>query len=387
MLEQQKKARRIEKGIRTQQQQVEKTQEKERNVLAELEDIDKELASQKMSLKKTETELRHQEEIIRTKEYSLKKNQDEKQTLEQRVKKRLSAYYRLDSPGLLRILFSAQSFTDLLFFHESFEQIIRHDQKLLAGYRTKIMELSASREKLMEERNKLALVLVEKSEQEKMLAETREKKIDLLTQITNEKKLYLSALKELEQASRALNSTLRQLEEKARQRAQEAIPGPSPEGTSPPSSKKKGGFAAQKGQLDPPAPGKVVTFFGRNSRGKFGISTVESGIDIKTNPGTKIRAIYDGTVIYSGFLRGYGNLVIIDHGDQHYSLMSRAEKFFVKEGTHVARGDVVGIMGDDPALLGEGLHFEIRRGSTPVNPLHWVNNAGLKIEAYKMRDQ
>ena len=91
----------------------------------------------------------------------------------------------------------------------------------------------------------------------------------------------------------------------------------------------------------------------------------------------EIKAVYDGKIIHSGYLRGYGNLMIIDHGQQYFSLLSRAADFYSKEGTKVEKGEIVGMTGDGDPLYGEGLHFEIRKGSKPEDPLLWLKKNSL----------
>ena len=141
-----------------------------------------------------------------------------------------------------------------------------------------------------------------------------------------------------------------------------------------------------RGRLTPPVRGSVTTYFGKNSKGKFGITTYADGIDIKALSGTEIYAIFKGKVVYAGQLKGYGNLIIIDHGEQYYSLISRAAELYKKEGDIVTTGEVIGVMGDHGGLLGEGLHFEIRYGTEPENPLKWVNKRLLKINSTHARN-
>jgi septal ring factor EnvC (AmiA/AmiB activator) len=129
--------------------------------------------------------------------------------------------------------------------------------------------------------------------------------------------------------------------------------------------------------LEPPVDGTVITFFGQEMKGKFDSSAISNGIDIKVKKGLEITAVYDGRIIHSGYLRGYGNLMIIDHGQQYFSLVSRAAVFYNKEGTKVAKGGIIGLTGDDDPLYGEGLHFEIRKGSKAEDPLLWLKKDSL----------
>ncbi|MFH1019841.1 MAG: peptidoglycan DD-metalloendopeptidase family protein, partial [Pseudomonadota bacterium] len=263
-----------------------------------------------------------------------------------------------------------------------FDALLKRDQDVIREYRKKVETLEKTRLELHQEKQALIETIAKVRGQEEQLATTRNERMRLLQNVKTEKKLYQMALQELEGAADRLSNTLEQLKAdaaKARQKDARLHSRTTPHKSRPDNT----GFAKQKGRLTPPATGTVTTLFGKSVQKKFGITTFANGIDIKTAPGTKITAIYDGTVIYAKFLRGYGNLLIIDHGQQYLSLVSRAEKFFKDEGDPVARGEVVGIMSDQDGLLGEGLHFEIRHGTKPEDPLQWVNNAKLTIKASK----
>jgi septal ring factor EnvC (AmiA/AmiB activator) len=136
-----------------------------------------------------------------------------------------------------------------------------------------------------------------------------------------------------------------------------------------------------KGRLSPPVRGSITTYFGKYKQGKVGITTYADGIDIKTVAGSEIKAVYSGKVVYAGQLKGYGNLIIIDHDHQYYSLISRAAELYKKEADIVSTGEVIGIMTESGGLLGEGLHFEIRHGTNPQNPLNWLNKRLLKVSS------
>lgn len=380
--EHQKKVKRVEDGIRNQSQRVEQSLEKKKSLLAELDQIDHQLAEQQDKLTKLKKGLAAQEDIIRPKNQALTKLQADKKSLQERVKKRLAAFYRVGSVGMLNILLTSQTLPDMLAQQERLARLVKYDHSLLERYKAKINELSLAKERLEKEKEKLAGLIAERTHQEELLAKSRQDKAALLERVNTEKELYQRALDELEAASQKLNATIKNLQNKARALEREA------QKPTTKSTKKKGAtgeFTALKGKLEPPVSGTVVSLFGRSHQGKFGINTFQNGIDIKTKTGAQIKAIYDGVVIYSGQLKGYGNLLIVDHGDQYYSLVSRVGEFYKKEGDRVAKGDVVGLAGDEVSLLGEGLHFEIRHGSKPEDPLLWVNSANLKIEAGKRK--
>jgi septal ring factor EnvC (AmiA/AmiB activator) len=133
------------------------------------------------------------------------------------------------------------------------------------------------------------------------------------------------------------------------------------------------GFLADKGSLPPPIDGILITLFHQEKTNKLGISRYSGGIELQAADGTKIVSVSDGDVIFSGYLRGYGNTVIIHHGFQYYTVTSRIEKILVEKGQKVEQEDNIGIMGDTATLFDEGLYFEIRHGRESLDPLLWLN--------------
>ncbi len=382
LLEQQKKIHRLKKGIEDQKSRVKDVRDKEVNLLDELEKIELRLDKDREQLAELKNAIGAQEEKIQQKQQEVEEAQQERDAASGHIKKRLSAYYKMDPFGVMNVVFSADSLPDLLNFREYFQCLLNYDQQAIRAYRKKIESLQQATAACQAEKKELVTVITRVKVQEEQLAETRQEKLTLLAHIKTEKKLYQLALEELEEASDNLTKTFNRLKKEA-QKIDKPKPAPAKETTK--KKRPKGlGFAGLKGKLTPPVTGSVTKNFGKNAQGKFGIATVAKGIDIRTAPGTEIRAIFDGKVAYAGTLRGYGNLLIIDHGDQYYSLLSRAEKFYKKEGDPVSENEVIGVMTEQEGLLADGLHFEIRHGTEPENPLHWVNNADLVIKAGSM---
>ena len=121
-----------------------------------------------------------------------------------------------------------------------------------------------------------------------------------------------------------------------------------------------------------PARGEVVDNFGRHKHPEFNSYTVSNGISIAAPHGTEIRAVYEGQVIFADYFKGYGNMVIVDHGGGYFSLYAHAAKILKKVGTSVARNEVVASVGDTDSSHGSMLYFEIRYQGKPVDPATWV---------------
>lgn len=121
----------------------------------------------------------------------------------------------------------------------------------------------------------------------------------------------------------------------------------------------------------PASGGHIVGRYGRRRDADYGTVTVSNGLCLEVPPGEEVRAVSEGVVAYAQFLRGYGNLVIIHHGADVYTLYARLATMLVQEGRRVRMGERVGMAG--PRSGGEGnLYFEVRRGRRSEDPLVWL---------------
>ena len=126
-------------------------------------------------------------------------------------------------------------------------------------------------------------------------------------------------------------------------------------------------FPSRKGGLLMPVEGKIVTAFGRKYDPKASLYTFHKGVDIAAPAGQPVQAVFAGKVVYSGKIGGYGQLLILDHGDQYYSLVGQLGEIHKREGDDVKEGETLG----RSALDGAPVYFEIRQRHVAVNPVPW----------------
>jgi septal ring factor EnvC (AmiA/AmiB activator) len=129
-----------------------------------------------------------------------------------------------------------------------------------------------------------------------------------------------------------------------------------------------GAFAALKGQLRPPVSGKVAARFGS----KRGDGPSWKGMFIRTPEGTQIHAIAAGRVVFAQWLRGFGNLIIVDHGGQYMSIYGNNQSLLRREGDAVKGGDVIAAAGNTGGNEESGLYFELRHRGKEFDPATWV---------------
>jgi murein DD-endopeptidase MepM/ murein hydrolase activator NlpD len=174
---------------------------------------------------------------------------------------------------------------------------------------------------------------------------------------------------ELTEASRRLETFIRDLQAKQRRLAK--VPPARPPGDTP-----NVGFGELRGRLPWPTDGRVISAFGPQVHPRFGTKTFRNGVDIEAAGGTDVAAVYAGHVVYTGWFKGYGNLIILDHGNEYYTLYAHVAEILVKEGDDVRPAQRIGTVGDTGSLAGPRLYFEVRYQGKPQDPEHWLRQRG-----------
>jgi septal ring factor EnvC (AmiA/AmiB activator) len=132
-------------------------------------------------------------------------------------------------------------------------------------------------------------------------------------------------------------------------------------------------FSAAKGRMPYPARGKVVARYGETNE----VGTINKGLVIATRGSAQVVAPYDGHVAFAGEFRGYGLLLIIEHGEGYHTLLAGMDRIDSTVGQRVVAGEPVGIMGGNEAR--PTLYVELRRNGQPVNPLPWLTARKDKV--------
>ena len=191
----------------------------------------------------------------------------------------------------------------------------------------------------------------------------------LLAKVREERAYHERMVGELSEAAKRLEALIRDLQ--ARQRRMTKLPPPG-KGGEPPAI----GFGTLRGSLPWPTDGRIVSAFGEQVHPRFGTRTFRRGIDIEAGEGAGIVAVAAGHVVYTGWFKGYGNLIILDHGNDFYTLYAHAAEIRVKEGDDVRQGQTIGAVGDTGSLAGPRLYFEVRYQGRPQDPAEWLRRRG-----------
>jgi murein DD-endopeptidase MepM/ murein hydrolase activator NlpD len=195
------------------------------------------------------------------------------------------------------------------------------------------------------------------------------KRRTLLAKVRDERAYHERMVGELTEASRRLEAFIRDLQ--AKQRRVAKTPPPAGPGEGP-----RIGFGSLRGRLPWPTEGRIVAAFGPQVHPRFGTRTFRNGVDIEAAEGTEVQAVYAGQAVYTGWFKGYGNLIILDHGNDYYTLYAHVSDILVREGDDVRQGQRIGTVGDTGSLAGPRLYFEVRYQSKPQDPADWLRDRG-----------
>lgn len=343
----------LEQGLFRQQQELEAREEEHQLLVEELAELNKKLVAQQTTLARLEEKLQAQEELIRTKAGETARIQVKKEAVLDHLRRRLTAYYTMDKIGVAQVAFSSESFPELLRFHDAFGELLAYDQELISSFRLAMAELDQAMTLLTREKEVLAGFVLEARAEEEELARLQQEQQELISQIQLQQKLHRQAMAEMEQAADDLDLDLSELTQKGRLLEQ--------------------GFLLHKGQLTPPLTGGLLVRFGQEKSNRLGIKATCKGIVFKAEDGEAIKALYKGQVSHAGYLRGFGNSVIINHGHGYSSQLSRLENILVKKGQQVKDGQLLGHTGPTANLIEDGVLLKIIHQNTPQDPLGWLD--------------
>lgn len=363
----------VKKEIREKQHQIRKTRKVEEAVSSELQEIIHSLTRKESELKQLDHELLSVEGGIDKTGQEIDRVTGEAKQKQLQIERRLVSLYKAGELGAVRMFFSAESFPQMAENIRYMRSVLEQDKRVFAEYNQKIEELRQLKVKLEQEANRKERLKGSIAAKKKEIEQEKKNKADYLSKVRKDRQGQEASLRELQANAAKLQSMINRLEELSRRKAAvkrdpAAKHKPLPE--LPPVPDR--GFASQKGRMRMPVRGEIIETFGKHKHPEFNSYTFSKGIVIAAPVGTDIHAIYEGTVIYAEYFKGYGNMVIVDHGGGYFSLYAYASKITRKVGAELAKGDVVATVGDVDSVKGPALYFEIRYQGKPVDPSGWV---------------
>jgi septal ring factor EnvC (AmiA/AmiB activator) len=270
------------------------------------------------------------------------------------LRKRLAVLYRLGGLSYLRLLLSIDDRRDPVQAVSMLSFLVSRDARAVSRFQAAGEQLRLRNAELADRQQKLAgvRIIVERRRQE--MASARAKKERMLASLTSEASQSEQKLAELEEKAKRLEHLLDVL------------------------SRQKGTAAAAidirsvQGALAWPVQGKIIEHFGKQRNAKFSTVTFSNGLKIAAAPGVEVRSVFAGTVLFSQWFKGYGNLVILDHGNRVFSLYGNLKSPGVAVGDRVNAGQPIAGVGESEGAQSGYLYFEIRQDNKPEDPQKWL---------------
>lgn len=336
---------------------------KEQKALGQLQQLDQKLGKLKREKEANEEYLQETRLRLDGLRTEMAENQQQLEQSRNLLKQRLRDLYRMSfrRPFLGGIL-DAQSFGDLT-RKLKFEMILAEgNEKLLNQTVEEEERLTQKSDQWNNEENRKKKILSVLGRQENTFSHDRKNRTVFLERIHRQKEDRERVIAELSQAAQDLQDKVSFfLKEAQDAKAHQAawVPGGR-------------GLGSNRGKLPWPVLGPLLQHFGKEKNAEFKEVVDNVGIQIQASAGTPIKAIAGGTVRFANWFKGYGKLVILDHGEGYYSLYAQAADLNVAEGDHVDPEQVLGTVGDTGSLVGTSLYFEIRKNGIPQNPVLWL---------------
>ena len=285
--------------------------------------------------------------------------------LSDRMQHRIVDLYKYGTSEEMNLFFSSENVFQAVEAVHMMQLIARHDEVLLSQLQFRYQNLDLSRRTMDEHRAQLKAQSQALREQKEKYHKTILATNSFVSQIQRQKKLAEKASREAEEAQKAVGQTILALMRRKQERSVQGG-GRRGSGVDYLAGQRRGSM------FDWPLRGPISSNFGLRIHPIFKTKNFHSGIDIAAPAGTSVKAAAAGEVLFVGWLRGYGQVVILDHGRNYSTVYAHLSSALVREGQVLRSGSALGKVGRTGTATGYHLHFEVRIGSTVKNPLDYL---------------
>lgn len=366
----QRKLQQTQKQLKEERERAAAARARETSLLAELEEIERRLAAKQRDVARLEARIKKAQSDVQMFRGEISKLERQRAGQTNALAARLRVMYRVHAQGgALPVILSGEDPVTRAVAVRHLASLAALDARLIQEYRITSDRLADRKGKEEAQQQELASLHEDaKREQAEVDREVAKRRV-ILAKVRDERAYHERMVGELTEASHRLEAFIRELQAKQRKLAK--IPPPKG-GIEPPAV----GFGALKGRLPWPTEGRIVTGYGAQVHPRFGTRTFRNGVDIEAAVGREVLAVHTGHVIYTGWFKGYGNLIIVDHGNEYYTLYAHIAEIEAKEGEDVRQGQRIGTVGDTGSLAGPRLYFEVRYQGRPQDPEQWLRQGG-----------
>lgn len=327
-----------------------------------VEELDANLVEIQAKIDDLKAQISAKEEEIVQKTEELEEAVSVQQAQYEAMKTRIKFMYEKGDSLSIELLFSSESFGDMLNKAEYIEMLSAYDRKMLDEYAAYAEYVALCKEDLEEEKGVLDEAKTAVEEEEASLNELIAAKEQEIYQVTSDIQGKEAAIREYEADIAMQNDAIKALEaavaEERKKLAEEQ------------------GRKYDGGVFTWPAPSytRISDDYGNRMHPTLGIQKFHNGIDMAAPGGSAILAAYDGKVVAADYNSSMGNYIMIDHGDSLYTIYMHASALYVSKGTEVSKGSKIAAVGTTGRSTGNHLHFSVRLNGNYVNPWSYLRS-------------
>ena len=369
--------------------QLDSVQATKSKALQEIQSLQDSIDKVESEIAALDTKINNLTASINEKSKQIEEKEKEYEKNEEILKQRMVVLYEAGQTSYLEVLLTSKSITDFISKYYIMSEIAEADSEVLNEIETTKKEIEETKANLEEEKKQVDEAKSEKTEKNKELIASKNEKQTKVNSLTEEEKQLQSEIEEYDSTMKKIAELERKAAEQAAQaqaKAKAASSASTTKNASTSSNASSSATAATSavtssatavsgtGQLAWPIPGytSITSYYGYRIHPIYGVYKLHNGIDVGAPAGASFVAADDGTVILAEYYGGYGNCVVINHGNGMCTRYAHGTSILVKAGQKVTRGTPVLTVGSTGTSTGNHAHFEVSINGNTVNPLNYL---------------
>ncbi len=340
----------IKNQIDKTQKNLKQIQSQQKDVEKQIKELDLKAENAALELDKVENDLKilnvNIEDTIADLEDAEAKLSEQEETFNQRIR----VMYKNGNVGYLEVLLSSGNIKDFLSRKDMIQEIAEYDKELIRFMKEQRDTIDEKKVQLEAQRASVEVTKSKLEARKRDLDTATRSKTDLMSKLEKDTKAFEKEYDKLNEYAKQIESQIVKLQ------------------------RNTGAYSGGKMAWPVPGYSRISSYYGYRIHPIFKVKKLHTGIDIPAPTGTPITSASDGIVIYTGWLGGYGNAVMVDHGGGIVTLYGHNSSITVSEGDNVKRGATIAKAGSTGNSTGPHLHFEVRKNGAYVDPLPWLKS-------------
>lgn len=342
----------VEKQIQDISDRLEKLKKEEKSILNDIYRVELQYERAVIENNKIKMQVRASQEVIDTKNKEKARLDSEIAASRKNLGELIRILYKMGGNTHLKLFSQVDNLDQLFRNYRLFAALIDYKSEELNKFKRLVGRLNTVRTELQQQHNRLRNLQNQKEQKVRRIRGLKQEKLEMMRKINSDRERHRKHLDELENEAARLNKMLYGKQIKRRFGDID--------------------LTKVRGRLKWPIKGRVISSFGKKRSTRFNTYIINNGIKIKPTASDDVKAVYPGEIVFADYYKGYGNLVIIQHSRNLYTLYGHCKEILKKVGENVGEGDLISLVGDTGSTIGKALYFEVRTHTQPQDPVKWL---------------